>query len=292
MGEAKKIDLFGLKFDYRLLAIIPVALLLFSVFVLVNQYLTTGEWFQRGIELKGGTMLNIKTEQAVSAARIESALSRDFGKVIIRGLRGFGEYGASIEMDSSVNYTAVLSRLESSGIKAVDFSVENTGPALSSVFWSQAQMAILLAFIFMGIITFIVFRTLLTSMTTMLSAVADMIVTMAFMQIFGIEFSLASLGALLMMLGYSVDTDMMLNSRLRKETEKGVGERVEGAVKTGLVMTLTSIGAVGALLITPVPEALVEIASILFIGLSADIVNTWMFNSVMLRWYFETRGAK
>jgi preprotein translocase subunit SecF len=288
----RNMTVLGLKFDYRLLIILPVALLIFSSYVLLNSYLTTGEWFVRGIELKGGTMLSIKTGQPTHAADIEKALSTDFGKLIVRELRGFGEYGASIEMDSSVDYKKVMDRLTGSGIKITDFSVENTGPSLSTLFWSQAQMAIILAFVLIWIITFIVFRTVLTSFTTMLSAISDLLMTMAFMQIFGIEFSLASLGALLMMLGYSVDTDIMLNSRLRKDSGEDVNQKVGGAVKTGLTMTFTSIGAVGAILLTPVPDVLIQIASVLFIGLFADIVNTWFFNSPMLRWYFETRGAR
>jgi preprotein translocase subunit SecF len=152
-------------------------------------------------------------------------------------------------------------------------------------------MAIVLAFVFMGIITYIVFKKVATSMTTMFTAVADMVVTLAFMNIFGIQFTLTSLGALLMMLGYSVDTDIMLNSRILKDSGGEVGDRVGGAVKTGLTMTATSLAAVGAILIAPVPEALIGIASVLFIGLTADIINTWMFNSVMLRWYYEAKGV-
>ena len=292
MDDKYAMSFMGLKFDYRLLAVIPVALLVLSAAILVNKYATTGEWFDRGVELKGGTLLTIKTQQPVDVAQIEAALGGSFGRVSIRGIRGFGEYGASVEMESSANYSAALQRIGDSGIKIVDFSVENTGPSLSSAFWSQAQIAIIIAFVMIWIISFIVFRTVLTSLTTTLSAVSDMVMTLAFMQVFGIEFSLASLGALLMMLGYSVDTDIMLNSRLRKETEEVIGQRVGGAVKTGLTMTFTSIGAVGAILIAPVPAALAEIAAVLFIGLTADIVNTWAFNSIILRWYFEKRGGR
>jgi len=194
-------------------------------------------------------------------------------------------------MESTRDYKLVLERLKSSGLTVTDYSVENTGASLGSLFWSQAQIAIILAFVFMWIITFIVFRKVATSTTTIFTAVSDLLITLAFMQVFGIQFTLASLGALLMMLGYSVDTDILLNSRLVKGTEGDVGQRVAGAVKTGLTMTFTSVVAVGAILIAPVPPALVEIASVLFIGLLADIINTWMFNSVMLRWYFENKGV-
>ncbi|MFH0956475.1 MAG: hypothetical protein V1813_01285 [Candidatus Aenigmatarchaeota archaeon] len=291
MAIDRKVKVAGITFDYRLLAIVPVILLIFSVAALTSKYVSTGDWFDRSVELRGGTLLTIKTQQAVSAAAIEAALGNQFGDVVVRGMRGFGEYGATIQVDSSADYKAMLEELKAGGINITDFSIENTGSSLSSMFWSQAQMAIVLAFIFMGIITFIVFKKVATSLTTMFTAIADMVVTLAFMNIFGIQFTLASLGALLMMLGYSVDTDIMLNSRILKDSTGKVGERVGGAVKTGLTMTATSLAAVGAILIAPVPEALIGIASVLFIGLSADIINTWMFNSVMLRWYYESKGV-
>jgi preprotein translocase subunit SecF len=146
----------------------------------------------------------------------------------------------------------------------------------------------------MGIIAFAVFRTFVPSIAIVISAASDIIVTLALMQVFGIEFSLASLGALLMLIGYSVDTDIMLTSRLLRESGEGlgIGDRMKRALKTGLTMTLTSIGAVTALLIIPLPLVLVQIASVIFIGLSVDIVNTWMLNSVLLRWYCERRGVE
>jgi preprotein translocase subunit SecF len=292
-GNEHRIHVFGLTFDYRLLALVPLAFLLISVMLLASQYATTGEWFKRSIELRGGTLLNVKTPAEVSVPAIEDALSDDFGSISVRGLSGFGTHGASIQMDADVNYTRVIERLEVSGIEILDFSLENVGSSLSSVFWSQAQTGIIIAFIMMGIIAFVVFRTFVPSIAIIMSAASDIIVTLALMQVFGIEFSLASLGALLMLIGYSVDTDIMLTSRLLRETEQGIGmnEKIGRALKTGLTMSLTSIGAMTALLVIPLPPVLVQIASVILIGLSIDIVNTWLFNSVILRWYCESRGV-
>ncbi len=294
MADSKKINVYGLRFDYRLLAVIPILLLLVSAVFLLNQYNTTGEWVKRSIELRGGTLLNIRTAEAVSVSEVEDALSTDFGSVIVRSIRSFGEHGASIEMDASINYTLVLERLDDRGFEIIDFSLENIGPALGSLFWSQAQNGIIIAFILMGIIAFVVFRTFVPSLAIVISAASDIIVTLAMMQALGIEFSLASLGALLMLIGYSVDTDIMLTSRLLRESGEGqdINERIRRALKTGLTMTLTSIGAVTALLIIPLPTVLVQIASVIFIGLSVDIVNTWLLNSVLLRWYCERRGVE
>jgi preprotein translocase subunit SecF len=288
-----RINVRGVSFDYRVLMILPLLLLICSVILLVGHYMSTGEWFERSIELKGGTLLNIETTEEISVQHVEDALSGDFGPVLVRGLSGFGTHGASIQMGETVSHEEVIQRLKDSGIHVTDFSLENVGSSLSSVFWSQAQTGILMAFIMMGVISFAVFRIFVPSFAIIMSAASDIIVTLAVMQVFGIEFSLAALGALLMLIGYSVDTDIMLTSRLLRQEDTGmnIGEKITTAVKTGLTMTLTSIGAMITIIMIPLPDVLNQIASVILIGLSIDIINTWLFNSVLLRWYCESRGV-
>ncbi len=291
-SKTYRMNVKGMEFDYRLLMAIPIVLLLISAAILVNKYNTTGEWFERSIELKGGTLLNIKTGSDVYVPEVESILGDEFGSLIVRGLSGFGTHGISIQMEDTADYEAVIEKLDANGVNVIDFSLENVGSSLSDVFWSQAQTGIIIAFIMMGIIAFLVFRIFVPSLAIIMSAASDIIITLAFMQVFGVEFSLASLGALLMLIGYSVDTDIMLTSRLIRETDHDMkmNDKLRNALKTGLTMTFTSIGAMTALLVVPLPEVLIDIASVILIGLSADIIMTWLFNSVILRWYCESRG--
>jgi hypothetical protein len=135
MAIDRKIKVAGVSFDYRLLIIIPLALLIFSVSSLTLKYASTGEWFDRSIELRGGMLITIKTSEPVSTSSIEGALGDQFGEAIVRSMRGFGEYGATIEVESSVDYNEVIDELESGGIAITDFSIENTGSSLGSLFW-------------------------------------------------------------------------------------------------------------------------------------------------------------
>jgi preprotein translocase subunit SecF len=175
------------------------------------------------------------------------------------------------------------------GIDTTQSSIETMGPSLGSNFWYQAQMAIVIAFIFMGIIVFGIFKTSIPSIAVILAAFSDIVITLAIMQIFGIELSLAGLAALLMLIGYSIDTDIMLTTRLLRGSGNLV-ERLMESLKTGLTMTLTTIGVLIVLILFGLSAILTEIASVLLIGLSVDIVNTWLQNSVLLRWHCERRG--
>lgn len=276
--------------NYKLLVIIPILLLIFSVATLVLTYTQTGEWFERNIELKGGNLIELGVPEPVDTAAIEEKLSAKFGSVSVRQLRTLD--GFQISIQTSSNQTdLVLDELQSLGLDVKNPSIKTIGSSLGSSFWGQVQLGIIIAFIMMGIVVFIIFRTLVPSFAVILAAVSDILVTLAMMQIFGIELSLASFAALLMLIGYSVDTDIMLTTRLLKSTEGlNLTERIKNALKTGLTMTLTSMGALISLLILGISPVLSQIAMVLVIGLSIDLVHTWLQNSVIIRWYMERRG--
>jgi preprotein translocase subunit SecF len=121
---------------------------------------------------------------------------------------------------------------------------------------------------------------------------SDIIIAAGGMSLFGIPLSLASVGALLLLIGYSVDTDILLTTRVLRRREGTVTERAVDAMKTGLTMAVTSISAMATLyivvvLLIPSAEVLADIAAVLIIGLAADVLVTWLMNLGILRWYLE-----
>ena len=286
--SGKKISVKMPKINYKLLIIIPAIIVAFSIVVLVNQYMTTGEWFIRSIELKGGTLVTINSPNKIDVNGAQNVLE-GFGKFSIRETSSINGYGVIISMSADVDTQNVTGALKNIGIDEDRLSIESIGPALGSSFWLQAQIAIAAAFIFMAVVVFLIFRIFIPSVAVILGAVSDIVCTLAFMQIFGIELSLSSLAAVLMLIGYSVDTDIMSNTKMLKQGGK-LMENLTSAVKTGLTMTLTTIGALAALLVSYISPVLSHIASVLIIGLVMDMIFTWLQNSVMLRWYCEKKG--
>jgi preprotein translocase subunit SecF len=128
------------------------------------------------------------------------------------------------------------------------------------------------------------------SFAVMLSAFADIVMTLAIVNLLGIKISAAGIVAFLMLIGYSVDTDILLTTRLLKKHE-GVNAALFRAFKTGATMTTTSIIAVAAALIVVFPFASVlnQIFIILLIGLGLDLFNTWITNASITKWYVETK---
>jgi preprotein translocase subunit SecF len=274
---------------YRKLMVITVMLFLLSTGILASHYIQTGEWFARSIELRGGNIVTVRTSAPVNVNDITAALSKHLGEVSVSAFSGFGGSGFQVTTGPDVNTSVVLDALNSIGINTADHSTATMGPALSESFWFQAQLAIVFAFVMMGIVVFAVFRVPAPSMMVIICAICDILETVALMQVFGIELSLAGLAALLMLIGYSVDTDILLTNRLLKNPG-GMVHKTNEALKTGLTMSATTIGAVATLLLSGLSPVLSQIAAIILIGLFFDIVNTWIQNYGLLRWYMERKG--
>ena len=92
-----------------------------------------------------------------------------------------------------------------------------------------------------------------------------------------------------MLIGYSVDTDILLSTRVLKRKEGTVMDRIYSAMKTGLTMNITTITALIVGLILSESEVISQIMIILLIGLFVDIINTWIQNVGILRMYLEKK---
>ena len=130
--------------------------------------------------------------------------------------------------------------------KYPDAKIDQIGESFGKSLQSQAALALVFSFIGMAIVVFLSFRTFVPSAAVVLSALADMVMTAAVMNIIGIPLSLGTTAALLMLIGYSVDSDILLTNRVLKRQGK-LNDKLMGAFHTGMIMTSTTLAAVTAL---------------------------------------------
>ncbi|MCS4541752.1 MAG: protein translocase subunit SecF [Euryarchaeota archaeon] len=276
--------------DLKKLIVIPIVILILSVVSIF--YLGV----DRGIDFEGGTLAVIKLNTQIDTSAIESKFKDTLKTSDIKVLSA-GEDKAFVE----------IARLEVSEEKINEIlgeigkaeSTKRVGATISEKFWGQAIRALIIGYVLMALVVLIAFRTIVPSFAVMLCAFSDIVVALGGMALFNIPLSLASIAALLMLIGYSVDTDILLTTRIVKTKIGTFDERMGAAMKTGLTMTFTAIAAVGMLYIfsstsslayylgtTPSTE-LSQITSVLIIGLAGDIPNTWIQNTYILKMYLE-----
>ena len=170
----------------------------------------------------------------------------------------------------------------------VEISVEHIGPSLGESFLQHGMKAILFAFLLMGVVVFVAFRVPVPAATIVFVAFSDMLIALGFMSIAGIHLSRYTIAAILMLIGYSVDTDILLTARVLKERGDSVDESIRNALKQAY-MTFTTLAALSALYIFSTSEVIDGIAIVLIFGLVGDLIMTWVFNAGVLKWYVLRR---
>ena len=197
------------------------------------------------------------------------------------------------ELDSALTY--YLGEDVSVQLLKKNLNINAMQPTLGEKLRSDGLKAAIVGYILMVVVILLAFRDVVPSVAVLLSATCDAVISMGFMSILGIVMEPASLVALVMLIGYSVDTDILLTTRMLKRRKGEINEAVDGAVKTGLTMTGTTF--VVMLVVLIVSElfthlsALTSIASVLLLGLLADVFSTWFMNAGILKWYLEEKGG-
>jgi len=276
---------------YKLLFLLPVILLVFSLFYISFFYIQNKDLMHKDVTLTGGTAITVYAEN--SPEEIEKFLSVEGVDASVRSLADL-RTGKQIafSVESAIEADRLRHVIEKNlgyNLTEENSSIEFTGSALSESFYNELMMALIIAFFLMAIVVFIIFRTTIPSLAVIFAAFSDIVITLAIIDFFGIRLSTAGIAAFLMLIGYSVDTDIMLTTRLLKRKESFLLERMKEALRTGLTMTITSIAAVFSAYLIIVSPVLKQLFLILTIGLCIDLITTWLGNASLLKWYCDKK---
>lgn len=281
---------------YKLLLVIPIIIMILSLSYLTIFYSKNKDFMLKDVSLSGGTAITITTD--APQEKLEPQLKQKFSDISFRKLTDLstGKQLALIIESSSKPEELQQSIEQILGYKLTEenSSIEFTGPSLSQGFYKQLIIALIISFILMSIVIFILFRTFIPSIAVIFAAFSDIVMPLALLDYLGIKISAAGIAAFLMLIGYSVDTDILLTTRALKKREGLLNERIYGAFKTGIFMTITALIAVlpAFLIVTGLPDSFRQIFLILALGLSADIINTWLTNAGIIKWYCDKKGIK
>ena len=273
--------------NHKILIAVPIILALLSLVLIGFNGL------EQGVDLKGGSQAELQLLGSVTPSELEDTLDAKLNTNNIK-VTSNGNNKVTVELENNINSSTFTSAING---KAKVISYNEIGPVLSEEAMGQIYVAMIFAFLFMAITVFVVFREPVPSVAIILAALCDILIALGGMSIFKIPLSIASVGALLMLIGYSVDTDILLTTRLLKRREGTVEERAKNAMYTGLTMSFAAIAAMGILyvvtkIIMPEATTLSNISAVLVIGLIGDILSTWLMNLGILKTYINWRQSK
>ncbi|MEF8870649.1 MAG: protein translocase subunit SecF [Haloarculaceae archaeon] len=274
------------QYSNRQLAIVPLAILGLALLVIAVWYVMFGVPVDLGIAFTGGTEVRFTANDDITQVR-ETFSGTEFES--IQSAAGGGTYILTTQAEDTAN---IESTAEEAGYEIEQ--VQQRSATFGANSQQQALLGLVVAFAGMSALVFVLFRTFIPSIAVVVSAFSDIVIPIALMNILDIPLTLGSVAALLMLIGYSVDSDILLNNHILRR-RGGFYESAYRAMRTGITMTLTSISAMIVMTIVAtffgIP-LLPEIGLILVFGLTADLLNTYMLNMSLLRYYKYEGVAK
>lgn len=284
---------------YKLLMIIPLIITLLAIGVISYNVIYHGEPIKRDVTLKGGVTITISGYSNISSESIQSFLTSKFpGKDIgVLTISDAGIIKARVVESSDFNeqnaHELILALSEKlPELNKDKYTVETIGASLGNSFFKETGIALLVAFLFMAVVVFLYFRVTVPCLAVIFSAFSDIVCTAAVTVLLGISVGTAGIAAFLMLVGYSVDTDILLTNRVLKKKKGTVLDATFSAMRTGITMSVAALAAVVASFFLTHSLVLKQIMLILMIGLLFDILNTWLTNAGILRLYYEKLAQK
>jgi len=281
--------------NYKKLIIISYSILLLSIIIIGISYFKTGEFFERDISLKGGVGVTIYNDK-INIDEVKELLKQNFKDYNVRELTDLNtnqNIGVIIEV-------ADINEVQLKDVLKTKFDInfnnkEEYDPGLTSSSFSQSfykglLIALLSSFIFMSIVVFISFRTFIPSLAVISAALTDILATLAIVNLFGIKLSAAGIIAFLLVIGYSIDTDILLTTRMLKRHDAPLLERMKSSMVTGLTMTFAAIAALMTGYFIALPLELKQIFLIISIALVFDIITTYFGNAGILIHYCKKKN--
>jgi len=285
--------------NYKLLILIPVALLLFGFVYMGFFYSQHHDFIYKDVSLTGGTTATVNViDKPIDINNLKNAISGKLEGVNIREISDLitnKQTAIVVETKSDSQITkTVLENYLGYSLDEQNSSFEFTRSGLSENFYKQLLIAVLIAFVLMAIVVFIQFKTIVPSLTVISCAFADIFMTLVTANILGLQISTAGIVAFLMLIGYSVDTDILLTTKAIKRDNGSLNKRLFESFKTGITMTLTAIFSVSVslIIIGSFSSILSQIFTIMLIGLIFDIINTWVTNASIIKWYALKKQKK
>ena len=276
------------------LLIIPLIITLIAIFFIYSEYQQNGDIINKDISLRGGISATVTTDKEIDINDLQSQLASEFKDAQVRRLSEFGsdeQIGIIIEVPETDENLFKSSIEEKLGIQLTEdnYSLEVVGSSLGESFYNQMLRAIIFTFALMAIVIVITYRAFIPSFFLIMLCALNIFVTIGILDLFNVRISTAGIGALLLLIGYSIDAEIVLTNKVLKRKDGSIIERFLNSFSTTLLMSLASLTAVIVGLIFSTSPVLEEIFTVMAIGLVVDMIFTNFMSAPLVIIYARMR---
>lgn len=205
---------------------------------------TKGEVFTYSVDFTGGAQVLLRSSSPVSDAQVKDLLIRNGWDSI--SVRSFSDQELLVRVkEYSNDVTGLDARMIAAlktGVPEVDFSVlqsESVGPGVGEMLRWNSIYAIVLALLALLCYIAVRFWSFAFAVGAVVALAHDAIVMLAVFLLLNREISINVIGAILAVLGYSINDTIVIFSQIREGLRKGAGQSLDYVVNTSINRTLT-----------------------------------------------------
>ena len=177
-----------------------------------------------GIDFKGGTLIELRTETSVKEFSIRDSLnSMNLGDINVKKFGKDGDFLIKVEQKNTINNNLIpkIKKSLSDNLNTeVDFRrVENVGPKVSSELLESSIIAISLALVAMLFYIWVRFEWQF-SVGSIIALFHDVVITLGVFSLLSLEINLSIIAAVLTIVGYSMNDTVVIYDRIRENLLK------------------------------------------------------------------------
>lgn len=195
----------------------------------------------RGVDFSGGTTVEVRVDDGIGIEALRGALAGH--GLAEAGIQQFGSPGnflirAASERADAAGIEQIRSAVRRAAPDAEFLRVEMVGPRVSEAFLVTAFLALLIGGV--GMLAYLWFRFEWPFAVAALATLAlDLTKMLGFFALFGIEFNLAAVAALLTLIGYSVNDKVVVFDRIRENLRTSPTEPLADLFNRSITATLS-----------------------------------------------------
>lgn len=223
-----------------------------------NNVISLGSWLNYGVDFLGGSLVQVRFEEPVTAGELRDALGgaqappiTQFGSENEFVIRGSLAEEASITEVAEKIESDVMANLPNSGVEVV--RTELVGAKVGAELQTKALQAVLLSFVLT--LLYLAFRfEARFGLAAVIATAHDILITLGFLAVFRVEIALPTVAAILTILGYSLNDTIVVFDRIRENMRaKGARKRdpielVNASINETLPRTVLTSGTTLAVL--------------------------------------------
>lgn len=185
--------------------------------------------FNLALDFTGGTLVEVQSEQVLDTGKVREALvAGGFGTVAVQSIGGAKEVAMRLppeegskpgDQEQKATAERVRQALAAAGMEVKIKRSEFVGPQVGKELAEDGAVAVV--FVLLTIMLYVAFRfEWRFGLSGIAGEVHDIIITLGFISLIGMEFDLTVLAALLTVAGYSINDTIVVFDRIRELGEK------------------------------------------------------------------------